>query len=367
MAKLDNVTELSREVPPTIDIPEATLSTEPQTLGEKPQRSSDEEITAANRFAISEALRGTETPPSIDEVRVSRVTDLITRECPLHRSLVGMGAPHLVASHLAELVYFADTGILTLVPSEEHGGRMAPMLEPDKLRIISRKMLLSLLQQVPGDISAIYSCSGPTGFLYRPASVSNGSSPDVAAYEGLFRYRFTTFGGPRGSESSNVMTTSPGSGRVSTKRISTTPSLPAAVLANLVKSPMAMGREGQEPNPNALLVAIKGRNITPATITSIVREAGYGPLGIFLVADGELESSVMHSLPNDTIEPSALGDYMDTVTADGQFVGSGTASIVDPYSRDGHIHTDMGHFRRLNEGTVWALVYPAQELHAQYQ
>lgn len=370
MVKLDNITELSTDVPPTVAIPEATLSADPQTFGEKPRRSSDEDIVAANRFAVSHTLLESNPPPEIAEVKIVRVADLITANLSLQQSLIEMGASFALADYLASMVYFADTGILTLTHSDEQGGARAPILEPNKLRILSRQMLFDLLQQVPGANSIIYHCSGPTGFLYKPTSTSNGSRPDVGAYEGLLKSRFTNFGGHRNSESSNVMSTFPGSGRVFAKRISSRSPLPAAVLANIVKSPMAMRPEEgheQEPNPNALLVAIKGRNITPSTITSIAREAGHGALGIFLVADGELESSAIHSLPNDTIEPSDLGDYMDIVTADGQFVGAGTASIVDPYSRNGHIHTDLGHFRKLNEGTLWALVYPAQELYVQYQ
>lgn len=320
---------------------------------------SDGEIADGQDFAAS---RGLETrlvedldmpAAGITEASVMRLKDISATNDAVD-TLKSLGMDDKTARLFTQFGRYGTPGVITIVHDQSHGlGTLAPILDPDELRVITSQLIAEAVDSLGDDKPLMSRLLGTTAIMHQRIEGVNGSMRSVPALnEGVLDLNMTNFRGREVTKDQSDVVYVHGNQQVVAARSG---KLQKAVLAQAALYPVI---ETDVRNEEALVIALKGKQITPAAVTAIAREMGIeGPMGMLLAAEGTVNLSAIHSLPERPIDRVDMGRLMLRHSVD-RVVGAGTASHSEPYSRNGHIHTDRGHFLDAS-GTVWAMVYPA--------
>ncbi len=317
------------------------------------------DLKAAADFAQSEEFKALfgEDGPEITNIAFSTsedaAADLANEKCAAARKLL-------------RCLSYGDISFLTFV---HHEGALTPILDPNKLRTLNRDLVLALLKNTPPVHAPNCEHIGPAAFL-----CDHTAANVVGAFDGQFRVddaagtlKETSIITEPSVENPFVATTIQ---RIIQETIQQNdPRLLLGVGVNVLKCPPL--KDLTDINPNAALLEIEGENITPAVITAIARKAyGDNPLAYFVVGNGQTRTTAAHTLPLEHISMEELqtpGKYADVIEREkDHFTGTGSASVREPISKQGHLHIESGHLRSL-KGKLWVVVYPANEVFAQYE
>ncbi len=252
-----------------------------------------------------------------------------------------------VADHLRAIQYYGDPTILNeAYRLEEPKWAAFPLLNPSMMRRLPKKEMAKHFEAMRDrNVAERFIQEGPTLIL-------TDRDEEVAAYDGSIE-RIVDTVRDRIDESTWAIMSMPKKSIVQKIKIGTKAS--PSLIFNIAEYPVT-----EEINPNAVLLYLQGKRITPSVIAQIIRKAGIeGALGIHIVVDGEIVCSAPHTLPTHAIEIKDLksSDYINIVKQNGTFTGNGISSALPGHSNDAHIHTDLGHMIETS-GTV--VVYISQ-------
>lgn len=328
------------------------------------------------RFQSDEALQKLPVPEIKNAKILSGADWKELTEDPSFSTLLSQ--PHgksTLADVLRRAVNLGNPNVLTYVGDQAEGkGTLNPLLKPEELRTLPDSERNDLLEEMRENPNAEYHLAYGPSALVRSSEVRESQ---FAADEALVRdIRFKS--GEVVNKPLQIVSPEKSGQISSVNEVDTSGSeIAHTALFNVADYPRSA-----EVNPQALVVALKGKNISPHAITAIAQQAGVkGAFGFHMISGSDQSSfRAIHHLPDTEISAGELVDpveqeYMNALGSKGAHVTAGTRSHKEGYSLYGHGHTinaggnlGGGHFSLINEGEAIVVIVPAEkEMIAEYK